>query len=310
MGRINGRRVVIVAACSDRKRLAPNPALRLRELDSVRSESRPSVWLERLASVDGTSRRAIDLYAGGHWVAVREAIERARTEIEKVELWVASAGYGLVEAEDALKPYSATFASNSPDAVWRGPVDGDRKTYLRAWWSQLTEHRRLADLIGGDPQASLVLVLGATYVDALSEQLREAAESDDSNDRVSLVSVGAAATAWSVPVQAGHQALAGGGAGSLNARLLAQLCESARIHGFRRSQMTKVIAGWPLARPSWSKHARRPLSDAEVRREIDSLRRAKPSISLHAALRVLRDEKEVRCGRERLARLWDAAGVP
>src|SRR4051794_9731971 len=99
------QRLHIVAACSQRKRLPPPVALRLRELAGLPFDQRASAWTDRLRSVEPATCRAADLYAGDHWRHTLEAAETARRHIPRVELWVASAGYGLVSAESWLKPY-------------------------------------------------------------------------------------------------------------------------------------------------------------------------------------------------------------
>ena len=163
------RRLLIVAACSQRKRLPPPAALRLRELAGLPFDQRAAAWTERLRSAETATCRAADLYAGAHWSRTLDAVETARRHIDRVELWVASAGYGLVSAEAWLKPYSASFASGARDSVWQGIDDGERPTCLRDWWASVSE-RRLADLVTGDADAALVLVVGSAYADALRDQ--------------------------------------------------------------------------------------------------------------------------------------------
>ena len=136
--------------------------------------------------------------------------------------------------------------------------------------------------------------------------MHEVGDGDTSGDRVSVISVGSASSAWSLPVKAGHQEFVGGSASGLNARLLGRLCDAATDHQFRRRLMTKTIERWPVGRASWSQPKRRPVTDQEVIAELLSYRKEEPSLTPNAALRILRDERQMRCGRERLQRLWDA----
>ncbi|MEG5488276.1 hypothetical protein UXP05_22335 [Enterobacter hormaechei] len=66
------------------------------------------VWLERLARArnDGAAITAGELYTGQHWSRAAAAAKRTGAE-----LWVISAGLGLLHVSDPVVPYEATFSS-------------------------------------------------------------------------------------------------------------------------------------------------------------------------------------------------------
>src|SRR5437868_1959469 len=107
----------ILVSCTDRKRAAVSEELCLRTVPAKPIEERAKAWWLRITRHRGQAIPAMDLYAGDHWSVVRALPELAQRNSLKANLWVISAGYGLVPATACLLPYSATFAGNHPDTV-------------------------------------------------------------------------------------------------------------------------------------------------------------------------------------------------
>ena len=73
---------------------------------------------------------AIDLYAGEHWDVARRLANLSDADTS-VELWVCSAGYGLIPASAPSAPYAATFTPGNADSVPDGAEGAS------AWWNAL-----------------------------------------------------------------------------------------------------------------------------------------------------------------------------
>src|SRR5438105_4578850 len=97
-------KIVLVAACSQRKRVPPPLDLRLGSLASG-PEERATQWRKRLDEVEAGRQVAIELYAGDHWHSACQAYRLARRYSSRAELWVMSAGYGLIRSNTPIKPY-------------------------------------------------------------------------------------------------------------------------------------------------------------------------------------------------------------
>ena len=157
--------VHLIASCTDRKRGEVPDELRLRELPV--GNKRASKWVTRLAHSSSPTKPARDLYGGEHWQLVLE-LEAALLEMGRAaDLWVASAGYGLVSADTNLKPYSATFAPREPDSV--PPEDATH------WWTELcaaSHAKSLQTLVA--PADTLVVIASAKYLRAMLPDLQAA----------------------------------------------------------------------------------------------------------------------------------------
>lgn len=157
--------VYLIASCTSRKRPKAPDELRLRDVPVGRK--RASKWLARLKRSGVPSKPARELYCGEHWGLVLNLEAALRKRRRDVELWVASAGYGLVSADAALKPYSATFASGQPDSV--DPSDAT------AWWTELcraSPAKSLQRVVR--PADTIVVIASARYLRAMLPDLQAA----------------------------------------------------------------------------------------------------------------------------------------
>lgn len=244
---------------------------------------------------------ARDLYIGDHWRAACTAYAHTLKYSSRAELWVVSAGYGLVRSTRALKAYGATFASGSADSVWRGGTDGDRRTELAAWWAALDHESSVADLLGRD--TVVVIAAGVPYVEALDVEIRSALDRDVSAERLSIISAGSPPNAASLPVSGRFRRAFGGTDAALNARVLATLAADAPEHHFRRSAMSAVLTGITAHTIATERTSGKRAEDGEIVHRIKGMRRMNPSLSRTQALRELR-RSGMACEQRRFGYLW------
>jgi hypothetical protein len=249
-------------------------------------------------------RSAAGLYAGDHWRAALEAYELAARYSSRAELWVISAGYGLIAASTLIKPYSATFARGMPDSVWRGPSDGHRMECLHEWWDALEHDTSLLELLPMRGEGALVIAAGSDYLTVLSGALEELLESDGARNRVSIVSAGTNQLPAALPVSGAFRRYVGGTDASLNARVLALLAHDAGFHRFQRSAMAATLSRIASELPPTDRRKGRTVDDEEVIRRITEMRHRVPEISRSLALRRLRTDG-VACEHKRFQSMWD-----
>jgi hypothetical protein len=187
----------IIVSCTERKRAIVPERLHLGSLADGEPSARAREWWSRLAAYQGARWPANDLYCGEHWTLARRSLEALTSAGHAAQLWVASAGYGLIPACAPLCPYSATFAQGAPDSVTRGNVDrGARFGLLQAWWACLCrfpgpmvrECRSLRALAVRSPNSGLIVVASPDYIRAMRTDLLAAREVLKRPDRLIVIS--------------------------------------------------------------------------------------------------------------------------
>lgn len=122
------------------------------------------------------------LYAGRGF---SEAI--ATVESSGADLWVISAGLGLVHGEEKVPAYDLTLSAGSASSIRRrvsdGPFDG------AMWWSGIGRRSRpkrsLYNLVMGRPSDQFIISVPGSYLELIQQDLLELAKAD--LERVRLV---------------------------------------------------------------------------------------------------------------------------
>lgn len=97
--------VHLIVTCTRRKTVSAGETIFPDERDAGRAYG---IWMERLAQARRGSppMTAGELYTGQHWSRAAAAAAR-----NGAEMWVISAGLGLLHVSDPVIPYEATFSS-------------------------------------------------------------------------------------------------------------------------------------------------------------------------------------------------------
>ena len=95
---------------------------------------------------------AEDLYIGSNWKEVLSCAKTASSVGFASQLWVVSAGWGLIPASFKITPYAASFSegeSSIHNLKW--PQEFNSKQRSRSWWQAINQKRNL-DLPSSVPQ--------------------------------------------------------------------------------------------------------------------------------------------------------------
>lgn len=281
------RQVRVVVTCTRRKTRPIPRALHMRNVPGARLSTRFRNWTERLTSAAARSVPALDLYAGEHWTIARHLCGEAEMPA-KVDLWVCSAGYGLIPVDAPIAPYSATFVPGDPDSVPGGAA---------AWWAALGDWdgpaggaRSFVQLAAANPSARLVVVLSAAYLRACHHDIRQAADKLTDPVGLSIISAGTKhdrdLADFLLPADARLQSALGGTLQALNIRAAEYLLAVGLVdHEEMNAGLERLLAEQPPPRH----YDRRRATDAEVRHFIRDHLRAEPPPTHTRLLREFRD---------------------
>jgi len=259
------------------------PAVRARDLGRGTDAARARRWIERLTRQSGVCRSATDLYAGEHWTS---ALEAAR--LPNVQLWVVSAGYGLVPADAQLANYDATFTLGNPDSV------AATRLGQQEWWQVLNEwdgphsdshsgRTRLGDLCA---TGHVIAALSGPYLWPLEREITKLDPAD-----FLLVSTGCSDRTFApylLPADGTARMSLGGSLVSVNVRVAGHVLSQVSPRQFTRRRAANVLEELRASSPPLPTFDRVPMNDEEVREWIRSQKLSNPSLSASGALTCLR----------------------
>lgn len=304
--------VNVIVTCTKDKRFPVANECQLRNVPSGTLRERMNDWQSRM-NRNWRDRVAVrDLYAGDHWATVA-AFQSSYFDID---IWVCSAGFGLIRFDDQVTPYAATFSKSHPDSVAATLPDADRPSAAKLWW-QATESRWkshfkerprcLRSLMATYPKRSLLVVASKTYLSAIADDLRNGLSHLSDPDQLSIVCSGIqlldGLNSNLVPCDARMQATTGGARRSLNTRLARKILQESRLPP-RASNLTKRYRKLLEEQPPIKQYDRHPLTDEQVKQFIRGQLRVDRSYRHTPLLRRLRTANKA-CEQKRFASLYN-----
>jgi len=301
--------VRVVVTCASRKVTVPSRDLRLGTYP-MGLPARATRWTRRLDSPNSDRLEARHLYQGEHWSVVKRMVDQASDFGCIVEVWIVSAGYGLVPISANLESYSATFSPGSDDSVSRGKSDHRDN---QAWWDLLTSWRNLdlrgprnlTELALQDPSAPMIVALSKTYLQAVLHDLTNAVEAMGKKADLLLVSTGTPPYGLEevqLPCDARFLNSLGGSRTSLNARVANHIIETSGQHDFNSAKVKNLLQKGLDQSKDLLRYDRRKQTDFELRNWIRT--RLNNDSSGSSLLRELRDAGFA-CEQRRFAGLYE-----
>lgn len=301
----------LIVSCTDRKRIAPEPAMRVGSLRRSELHERFAAWNIARDASTAPKVEASSLYKGDHWAVALDLQRIAQEAGFETTLWVASAGWGLIRSDAEVVSYGATFAARTPDSVDAREAVANRRTALQSWWNFLTKVRpssSLEALAKKHPGGAFLIVAGPAYLQAMEPDLARMREILGDSERVALVA-GAARfeTAgldeWLLAPSAKLQQQVGGSLASLHIRVARKLLQGRTPEKFLRSSLRRSLASLTANAPERVAWDRTPMTDDEVKRFIRGKLRGDSTATFTRLLRALRDEGQA-CEHKRFRSLF------
>lgn len=159
----------LVVSCSNRKVVNPQPEHRLRTLRTGPLDGISRTWHE---SLNGSYDKfdASKLYIGEYWSIVRRL-----AELNFVNIFVFSAGLGIVPYQAKIPSYSATFAKGTPDSI--NNLDSKDKSLSQSWFELSLKYSNfsltLSQLKKVLNATTTLFVVSRSYLSAMEHTLRE-----------------------------------------------------------------------------------------------------------------------------------------
>lgn len=307
--------VNILVTCTKRKRFAAPPGLRLGAVGKGKPCDVARRWTERLEQTTVPKVHASTLYAGDHWQIAAALPTAAAACGVKAQLWVVSAGYGLIAGSARVAPYSATFSVGHPDGVLNRFRDRNASG-VREWWTSLSQWRgpqsndprTITDLVSRNPRTPIVVVASPTYLTAIQDDLLSARSALSDPATLIVVSAGARGRGplsdSMIECSARLQGALGGALMSLNARVARSIIAREPKYPWTVADFQHLLEALPMEETTERVPARKPVSDEDVRVFVRKALHANPRARHTSLLREYR-EAGYACEQKRFGRLFN-----
>ncbi|MCP4611713.1 MAG: hypothetical protein GY845_23635 [Planctomycetes bacterium] len=137
------KKLIVISTCSNKKRYPPDESC---TLDFCRRQSCSATieeWIKTTNNPQWTRYTARRLYKGAHWKETLACTKVANERGFAPELWILSAGWGLISSNDNISSYSATFASGKNsihNLPW--PREYTIRDRSRKWWQEINRKQK------------------------------------------------------------------------------------------------------------------------------------------------------------------------
>jgi hypothetical protein len=300
----------LLVACTKRKRGDGSPELSFRTLCPTAAAGLAETWWSR--AVGSTDCRTMyELYSGVGWASSQGAYVAAQRE-DVCKLFVLSAGFGLLDEQDRVPIYTATFVSEKDQVARCITETGTPAERHRLWWRAINSVRGL----GETPLSTrlelgnrCLIALGVHYLQACADDLVLLARKRRPGDLV-IICVGAnlaeldpALRECLLPLDLRIENLLGGPRSTLNQRTLEWLLTSVVPQtGWERGALNLYISNVLASTPYRDAPLRRTVSDQEVAAWIGAKLAQEPALTISQML-VLFRQNDTACEQGRFSRV-------
>lgn len=188
----HSNKIAFVVACTKRKRVNPPQQMQFDTLgyaDDVNLLAKE--WLKKIDD-NNTRYVAEELYCGPSWVPVLEARSLSQRILGETNIYILSAGMGLICSTDLIPSYSATFSDGKDQVAGRIDSGRSKNEIHREWWNalgRLQAKKTESTLRQIQSSDYILLAAGSEYVYSIHDSLIELVKSTNPKN-IFLISIG------------------------------------------------------------------------------------------------------------------------
>lgn len=164
--------MIVITTCTNKKKTPVEDRLEARNLAKGTLKEISHAWRTGLKEPRITLP-ANEMYLGRAFLEARRA-----HEIAGGELWIISAGLGLVRDDEKIPGYDLTISGGSPNSIRERILDGNFT--LAAWWSEINRLRRpkrsVSALLAQNPRQLVLIAASSSYFQLIQQDLLSATD--------------------------------------------------------------------------------------------------------------------------------------
>lgn len=315
------KRIALVVTCSKRKCKQIPSELLFHNLSTMQVDLLAEEWIRRANNTD-KRYEAENLYCGAGWKHACRARSTVEKKLGTANLYILSAGFGLLRAKDLVPPYMATFSPDQNQVARQVEGSISVTEAHRKWWQSIMAARKqelpsaLAELHTYD---YVVVAASADYLEAAQDDLYNLALIYG-RKQLFIISIAAsqrdidpAIKSCLLPIDICIERMLPGPRFTVNERALVWILDRVipKVSWNREAidvEISKKLAPYQIAKATLPKRRLIKMSDTEIKMWIRLKFEQLPNASKYSLLRDFRSSKGS-CEQGRFSRLVDAVKV-
>ena len=180
-------RTILITTCTGRKKTPTHATLHAAKLPKGKQNAVLSSWVNALKA-QSCRTAARKVYCGRGFSEILDTVRPKGERFIELDLWVISAGLGLINSNLEIPSYNLTISPSTPDSIQlrithKTPFDP------RLWWRELNKalYRTptpLANLIRKNNDALFVISMSRPYAEMVVDDLLSLEPSDQQRIRI------------------------------------------------------------------------------------------------------------------------------
>lgn len=164
--------MIFITTCTNKKRVPVDQRLEARNLDKGTLKTVSKNWRSAIKS-HKPALTANKMYSGRAFLEAQRAHQMGGGE-----LWIISAGMGLIRAEESIPGYDLTISSGSPNSIRERIID--EGVTLSDWWHEVNRlwrpQRSLASILAKQPRQMVLIAASSSYFQLIQDDLLSATD--------------------------------------------------------------------------------------------------------------------------------------
>lgn len=162
-------KIQVIVTCAANKNVEVPKELQFGKLPTLSIKESVKEWVNRLKTTSVNLVPMINLYKGGYWNIVKNLHQNPKVD----NIWVLSAGYGIINANQPVKPYAIALKDNSFDSIKLNTLNQSKESYSK-WWDEITYYRKsnITKIFNQNPNDIFIVYASFEYMKAIYNDIK------------------------------------------------------------------------------------------------------------------------------------------
>jgi len=166
----------IISSCTNSKKQIPSEIFTIANFDTdMYLCDVINIWSQNIKTKKAPVYTAAKLYKGSAWQATLNTKTILSSKFN-TNLYVASAGYGLIHSETKICSYNSTFTSSTPNSINKFIIDSGKNANVE-WWNSINKF----ELSSFQKGSYFFIILPHEYLSAAQDTIKFLIEKFDKN---------------------------------------------------------------------------------------------------------------------------------